>query len=140
MRPLSMDIRMRVAAALEAGETVRSAAKRFGVSVASAVRIGQRLRSGRGQVPGQIGGHRPRVLAGEAGEWLLARLADKPDLTMRALTAELAARGIDVAHDTVWRFVRRAGQTIKKNADGQRADAPEGGAVPEQMAGAPASA
>lgn len=113
--PLSIDLRMRVAAALEAGETVRSAAKRFGVSVASAVRIGQRQRAGRGQVPCKIGGRRRAVLAGEAGDWLLARLAEKPDLTMRALAAELAARGVTVAHDTVWRFVRRAGQTVKKS-------------------------
>jgi transposase len=114
MLPLSMDIRSRVAMALEEGETVRAAAKRFGVSIASAVRIGQRQRAGRGQAPGKIGGHRRPVLAGDAGEWLLARLAEKPDLTMRALTAELAARGVHVAHDTVWRFVRRAGQTVKK--------------------------
>lgn len=100
--PLSMDLRMRIAAALAEGETVRAAAKRFGVSVASAVRIGQRQRSGRGQVPAKIGGVRR------------AALAEKPDLTMRALTAELAARGVHVAHDTVWRFVRRAGQTVKK--------------------------
>ena len=93
---------MRIAAALAEGETVRAAAKRFGVSVASAVRIGQRQRSGRGQVPAKIGGVRR------------AALAEKPDLTMRALTAELAARGVHVAHDTVWRFVRRAGQTVKK--------------------------
>lgn len=112
--PLSIDLRRRVAAALEDGETVRAAAKRFGVSVASAVRIGQRQRAGRGQVPGRIGGHRRPVLAGEAGDWLLARLAEKPDLTMRALTAELAARGARVTHDTVWRFVKRAGQTVKK--------------------------
>lgn len=112
--PLSIDLRMRVARALDEGETVRSAARRFGVSVASTVRIGQRQRAGRGQVHGKIGGHRPRVLAGEVGDWLLARLADKPDLTMRALTAELAARGVQVAHDTVWRFVRHAGQTVKK--------------------------
>lgn len=65
-------------------------------------------------MPGKIGGHRRQALAGEAGEWLLARLAEKPDLTMRALTAELAARGVQVAHDTVWRFVKRAGQTVKK--------------------------
>ena len=112
--PLSMDIRMRVAKALEEGETVRSAAKRFGISVASAVRIGQRQRAGRGQVPARMGGVRRAALAGEPGDWLLARLAEKPDLTMRALTAELAARGVQVAHDTVWRFVRRAGQTVKK--------------------------
>ena len=103
---------MRVATALAEGETVRAAAKRFGVSVASAVRIGQR--SGRGQVPGQIGGHRHTVLVGDAGDWLLARLAAKPDLTMRALTVELSARGVRVAHDTVWRFVKRAGLTVKK--------------------------
>ena len=119
MLALSMDIRTRVAAALEDGETVRAAAKRFGVSVASVVRIGQRHRAGRGQIPGKIGGHRRPVLAGVAGDWLLARLAEKPDLTMRPLTAELATRGVHVAHDTVWRFVKRAGQSVKKNADGQ---------------------
>ena len=112
--PLFMDLRMRVAAALVEGETVRAVAKRFGVSVASTVRIGQRQRAGRGQAPGKIGGHRRAVLTGEAGDWLLARLAEKPDLTMRALTSELAARGVRVAHDTVWRFVKRAGQTVKK--------------------------
>jgi len=116
---LSMDIRTRVVAALEDGETVRATAKRFGVSVASAVRIGQRQRAGYGQAPGKIGGHRRPVLAGVAGDWLLARLVEKPDLTMRALTAELAGRGVHVAHDTVWRFVKRAGQSVKKNADGQ---------------------
>jgi transposase len=110
---------MRVAAALEQGETVRSAAKRFGVSVASAVRVGQRLRSGLGQGHGKIGGHRRAKLKGDTGDWLLARLAEKPDLTMRALMAELADRGVHVVHDTVWRFVRKAGQTVKKNADGQ---------------------
>ena len=103
-----------VAAVPEQGETVWAASKRFGVSVASAVRIGQRQRAFSGQAPGKIGGHRRPVLAGEFGEWLLARLAEKPDLTMRALTAELAARSVRVAHDTVWRFVRAAGPTIKK--------------------------
>jgi transposase len=105
---------VRVASALAQGETVRAAAKRFGVSVASTVRIGQRHRAGRGQVPGKIGGSRRAALSGEAGDWLLKRLAAKPDLTMRALTAELAERGVRVSHDTVWRFVKRAGQTVKK--------------------------
>jgi transposase len=112
--PLSIDLRLRVAVALVQGETVRAAARRFGVSVASTVRIGQRQRAGRGQVPGKVGGSRRAALAGDAGSWLLARLAEKPDLTMRALTAELAERGVHVAHDTVWRFVKRAGQSVKK--------------------------
>lgn len=138
--PNSIDLRLRVARALEEGETVRSAVKRFGVSVASAVRIGQRQRAGRGPSPGKIGGYRPPVLDGEAGDWLSARLAEKPDLTMRALTAELAARGVRVAHDMVWRFVRRAGQTVKKDPDGRRADASEAGAVPGALAGTSAPA
>ena len=112
--PLSMDLRLRVAAALGEGETIRTVAKRFGVLVASAVRFGQRQPAGRGQVPGKIGGHRRQALAGEASEWLVAQLAEKPDLTMRALTAGLAARDVHVAHDTVWRFVRRTGQTVQK--------------------------
>ena len=92
VRPLSTDLRVRVAAALAEGETVGGAAKRFGISVASAVCFGQRQRPGRGQVPGRIGGHRRRKRAREAGEWLMARLAGKPGLTMRALSAELARR------------------------------------------------
>ena len=138
--PLSIDLGVRIAAALEAGETVRVAAKRFGVSVASAVRIGQRHRSGRGQVPGKIGGHRRPFLKGEAGDWLLARQAEKPDLTIRTLTSELADRGVHVVHDTVWRFVRQAGLSVKKNSDGQRAVTPESGALPGALEETPASA
>lgn len=112
---LSIDIRVRIAPALEQGETVRSAAMPFAISVASSVRICQRQRSAHGQVPGKIGGIRRAALAGDPGDWLLERLAaEKPDLTMRTLTAELAARGVHVAHGTVWRFVRQAGQTVKK--------------------------
>ena len=44
----------------------------------------------------RMGGRRPRVLAGER-EWLLARLAEKPDLTLRALLAELRERGVVVS-------------------------------------------
>ena len=61
-RPLSLDIRVRVAAALSEGATTREAAKRFGISVATAVRIGQLSRRGRGLSPRWIGGTRKPVL------------------------------------------------------------------------------
>jgi transposase len=67
MWPLSMDIRLRVAMALDEGATVRAIATRFGVSVAFAVRIAQWQRTGRSQIPGKIGGHRRPLLAGQAG-------------------------------------------------------------------------
>ena len=90
--PLSVDRKLRVAAALAAGDTARGAASRFWVPVAAAVRIGQCRRAGRGLETGKIGGHRRPVLQGAVGDWLLAGLAEKPDLTMRGLAAELAAR------------------------------------------------
>jgi hypothetical protein len=61
-------LRVCVAGALAKGKTVQTLAKRFGVSVASAVRIAQCQCARRGQTPGKIGGHRRQSLAGEAGE------------------------------------------------------------------------
>ena len=140
VRPLSMDLRTRVADALDAGLTCRSAARRFGVSVATAVRIGQLRRSGRGLHPGKMGGHRGFALTGATADWLRARLVEKPDLTMRGLTAELAARGVVVSHDTVWRFVRRTGVSFKKNTVRARTGQAEGGAASAALANLPAQA
>jgi hypothetical protein len=61
-------LRVCVAGALAKGEPIQTLAKRFGVSVASALRSGQCQCAGRGQTPGKIGGHRRKFLAGEAGE------------------------------------------------------------------------
>ena len=63
--------------------------------------------------PGKMGGHRRPVLSGETAEWIRSRLKEKQDLTMRALAAELAERGVVVTHDTVWRFVRCQGLSFK---------------------------
>ncbi len=68
----------------------------FKVSVASVVKWSQRFRATGSAAARKVGGHRPFALAGER-EWLLSRLAEKPDLTLRALGAKLAARGIKVS-------------------------------------------
>jgi hypothetical protein len=44
-----------------------------------------------------MGGRRPYVVAREK-DWLLARIAEKPDLTPRDLLAELADRGLVVSY------------------------------------------
>jgi transposase len=67
-----------------------------------------------------MGGARPLVLAGER-TWLLARIAETPDLTLRAIRAELADRGVVVSYDAVWRFYRREGMTFKKKPVRRRA-------------------
>ena len=38
-----------------------------------------------------------------------------PHLTLHRLKDMLAARGVTVSHDTVWRFLRREGRSFKKN-------------------------
>jgi len=120
-RALSLDLRERIAASLALGMSVRAVARQFSVSVATAVRIGQKHREGKGLAPGKIGGRRPFVLGPETIEWLCARLAEKGDLTIRELTAELAERGTVVTPDTVWRCMRRQGLSFKKNTAGQGA-------------------
>ncbi|KAF7275356.1 hypothetical protein GWI33_011831 [Rhynchophorus ferrugineus] len=133
VRPLSLDLRTRIAAALRDGMTVRAAAKRFGVSAATSVRIGQRDRSGRGLMPSKIGGYVKPILRGAAADAVRQRLQSKPDWTVRALSAELKAVGVIVSHDTVWRFLRSEGKTFKKNAGGKRAGPPESGPVSDAM-------
>ncbi len=129
-RALSLDLRERIAVALAEGGTTRAVAKRFGVSVATAVRIGQKSRSGHGLAPGKMGGHRPLTLTGSHVDWLRNRLLEKGDLTVRALAGELAERGITVTHDTVWRTLRRLGLSFKKNSGGEGAGWSEAGALP----------
>jgi transposase len=113
-KSLSLDLRSRIAAAVVGGEPVRSVAARFQVSAASAVRLGQKLRAGADLTPAKRGGPRPSPITPPVAGWLRARLAEKPDLTMRALAAELCEHGTPITHDTVWRFVRRQGLTVKK--------------------------
>jgi transposase len=60
-----------------------------------------------------MGGHRPRVLAGQR-QWLLARLDEKPDLTLRALVAELVDRRVPASYGAVWRLLKAEGITVKK--------------------------
>jgi transposase len=119
-RPYSQDLRERVVAAVAGGQTCRAAAALFGVSVASAVKWSQRWRATGSAAAMPMGGRRPlRVMA--AREWLLARLAEKPDLTLRAVMAELAARGTPASYGAVWRFLAREGISFKKKPARQRA-------------------
>lgn len=130
-RAYSIDLRERVVAAMASGRSARSAAATFGVSVASAVRWAQRQRQAGHVRPGKLGGHRRPVLLPER-EWLHARLAAEPDLTLRALLAELHARGTKASYGALWLFLEREGLSFKKNRARQRA----GSAVDRQAAGA----
>lgn len=113
-KALSVDLRTRIAGAVAQGEPVRAVAARFQVSASSAVRLGQKMRAGASLAPAKRGGPRPSPITAAVADWLKQRLSEKPDLTMRALATELRERSTPMTHDTVWRFVRRSGLTVKK--------------------------
>lgn len=112
---LSNDLRERVVAAVAAGESCRSVAARFEVAVSSVVKWCQRWRRTGSVAPGKMGGHRKRVLEAHR-DFIVARLAETPHLTLHGLKDELAARGVTVSHNAVWLFLRREGLRFKKNA------------------------
>ena len=119
-RPYSLDLRERVVLAVGSGASCRSVAATFGVSVASVVKWSQRHRETGSAAAYPMGGKRPRVLEPER-EWLLARISEKPNLTLYALLAELSEREVTVCCDTLWRFLKGQGISFKKNRVRQRA-------------------
>ena len=114
-RPLSNDLREREIAALEDGESCRSAALRFGVAASSVVKWSQRYRATGSVAPGKMGGHRKPLLEPHRA-FIMERIRQTPHLTLHGLKDELAARGVKVSHNAVWLFLRREGLRFKKNA------------------------
>ena len=92
-RAYSLDLRERVVGLVASGETCRAVAELYDVSVASVVKWSQRARATGSAAAKPMGGRRPYLLEGER-DWLLVRLAAKPDLTLHALLAELGERGV----------------------------------------------
>jgi transposase len=95
--PYSLDLRERVVAAVAAvaaGSSRRAVAALFKVSVSASLRrqVVTALPIRR-HVRQRVGRAVDGALAGER-DWLLGRLAEQPDVTLRALLAELPARGI----------------------------------------------
>lgn len=109
----SGDLRERVVAAVAAGESCRAVAARFGVSVSSVVKWSQRWRATGSVAPDKMGGYRPIILEHHR-DFILEQVRQSSHVTARGLQRLLAARGIRVSHDSVWRFLRREGLSFKK--------------------------
>jgi transposase len=115
----STDLRDRAVAAVKGGVSRHQAAERFAVSAASVIRWCQLEKRSGSTEPGKIGGHRPWLLEGER-DYVMARIAEKPDLTLEALRKEVHARGTAVSLDTLWRFLKRCGHSFKKKHSAKR--------------------
>lgn len=118
-RTYSLDLRERVVAAVADGATCREVAALFDVAVSSVVKWASRKRATGSAAPRPMGGRRFHKLEAER-DWLMSRIAEKPDVTMRELAADLAERGIVVSHVSVWNLVRQHEQTFKKKRARER--------------------
>ena len=96
---------------LRAVSMTRAASAAFDVSVASVVKWTQRVRASGSAAAKPMGGKRPFLLEAER-DWLLARLDEKPDLTLHALRGELRERGVAVSCDTLCRFLSGQGDQL----------------------------
>jgi putative transposase len=120
--PYSIDLRERAMARKAAGETNREIAAALQIAPSCVSKWGTRQRETGSLAPAQVGGYKPRTLAGDCADWLRARIAAGP-FTLRGLTAELAERGIKTQPRAVWVFVHDEGLSFKKNSAGRGADA-----------------
>ena len=114
-KPLSIDLRERVLAAVAGGRSRRAAAERFGVAPSTAIKWVATWRANGRDRPLTAGGDRRSHPIETHAEAILAWLAETPDVTLAAVTADLARqRGLQVSRSTVWRFFARRAITFKK--------------------------
>ena len=118
VKPLSIDLRERAMARLDAGETVRDVGAALSVAPSTVVKWSQLRRATGSVAPARIGGHVARKIQGEQEAWLRARMASGP-FTLRELVVELAERGLRVDYRTMWKFAHGEGLSFKKNRSGQ---------------------
>ena len=112
---LSEDLRIRVIRAVEGGMSRNAAARRFGISIASAVRwMDEYLRTGR-TAPKPRGGDRRSGRIEVQRDFLMAVIRETPDITLAELRVRLInERGETFAISTIHGFFRRHGVSFKK--------------------------
>ena len=119
-KPYSIDLRERaVETVLKGGLSCHEAAGRFGLAVSTVIKWVRRFRETGSVAPGQMGGHKPKAIAGEHHTFLVRRIREG-GFTLRGLVAELAERGLKVDYRAVWNFVHAEKVSFKKNRGRQR--------------------
>jgi len=114
-KPLSMDLRMRALAAVDAGMSRRAAAGRFGVSVSSVIRwdAQRRAKGSFGPKP-QGGDTRSRRIEARHAD-VMAAFEEERDQSLEELRVRLVERGVAASSSVLSRFFQRHGMTRKKD-------------------------
>lgn len=114
-KALSVDLRVRVLAAVAQGLTHRQAGERFGVSAASVSRWRKLERDQGDARPGPLGGDRRSHGLERHGVAILDIVAAKRDITLAEIRTALEAKGVSASIGGLWRFLDRHKITLKKS-------------------------
>jgi len=112
-KPYSCDLRARVIDEVATGASRREAAERYGISASVVVIWAQRWEK-TGSVAAKPSGGSTSPLEDHA-EFLLALIAEHPDLTLDEVVAAMDKRRISGSRSAVWRFFDRRDISFKKN-------------------------
>ena len=116
----SVDLRERVLKEVLTGGTVRQIAARFEVSPSFVSRLHALYRKTGSVMPLPQGGDRHSGPIEAHRDWLLARVTEEPDITLKELQGELVLRGLEVSHVAIHNFLKRHSLTFKKRQDMQQ--------------------
>ena len=92
---------------------IKSRLAQFGVGISTVINWVRRFQDTGSVAPGQMGGHKPKAIAGEH-QVFLARRVREGGFTLRGLVRELAERGLKVDYRSVWNFVHAERLSITK--------------------------
>ena len=113
-RPYGSDLRARVIGDVASGASRREAAEHYGISPSVVVIWAQRFET-TGSVAAKPSGGSTSPLERHA-EFLLALVAEQPDLTLDEIVAAMSKRRIKGSRSGVWRFFHRRNISFKKNS------------------------
>ena len=124
-KPYSLDLRERVFRYVDEGHSCRAAAAHFQVSVSFVVNLARAFRVRGSLAPKPSGGRRHAKLEPHR-TFLLEKLAEKADITMPELAAELAAATCEKADPaSLSRWLIRIGYRFKKTLRASEHDRPD---------------
>ena len=112
-KPYSRDLRERVIEAIEAGASRREVAELFGISPSVVVIWAQQWKATGSIAPKPSGGSVSPLE--DHAEFLLALVAERPDLTLDEIVAAMSKARIAGSRTAVWRFYERHDFSFKKN-------------------------
>jgi transposase len=130
MAAISMDLRVRIFEARQAGESTSEVAERFEVSPAFVRRLMQRHRE-IGTLAPKTGPRGPKPQLAPHHNRIRQCLADNPGLTANDVRERLQ---LSVSTITVWRAIAAIGLTFKKNDSSRREKSPRRSGSPLAMA------